>query len=696
MSLIIECPTCATRYRTNKAVPEGGRWVKCARCAQTWHLLPEDSAPASWLATSQLHTPILMGKAVEEAQVHDDRLVAPSQSSREQHEIVAETTAREKNMHDDEKRVALVVGNGKYQKTSWLANPPNDAEKMGAALGRLGFEVLHGTNLDYGNFAKQVRDFGRALREAHVALFFYAGHGLQVRGENYVVPVDAALEHEADVQLELIAVQTILASMEIGNRTSIVILDACRDNPLARNLARAIRSTRPADDIGRGLGRLESSIGTYIAFATSPNRIALDGQGAANSPFTTALLKHIEAPGLAITDIMMQVRRDVIAATEKTREGPQVPWDNSSLVAPFYFLRPRSGMTQDAPPPNPAIVIDPAERDWERWRIAETEELAIIEAYIAKYAASEPIWSVRARQRLEVVQALIAEREEQSRRDEQQQAEFAAKDFVKIEAWTPKGKERRWIAPGSGEAFRDFERGPEMVIVPRGEFQMGSLEGEEGRSKHKGPQHHVTIPAPFALGRYPVTFAEWDAFVAAKDDIYKPDDASWGRGDRPVINVSWHDVQPYLDWLRQVSGFVYRLPSEAEWEYAARAGTRTRYCFGDDDHGLGDHAWHRTNSGGKTHDVGERRPNGWGLCDMYGNVWEWCEDQWHDSYADKPEGLKASGGAWTTRDGGARVLRGGSWSNLPQDLRSAFRVRHSPAFRSYISGFRVARTLSPL
>ena len=190
-----------------------------------------------------------------------------------------------------EKRVALVVGNGAYDNTPSLPNPPNDAAALATSLRRLDFDVLDGRDLKLSDFAGRIRDFGRALRQAHVALFFYAGHGLQVGSQNYVVPVDAALEHEADVQLELIAVQTILAQMEVGNRTSLVILDACRNNPLARNLARAMGTRSIA--IGEGLGRIESGIGTYIAFATSPNKVALDGDRGSNSPFTAADLVPI-------------------------------------------------------------------------------------------------------------------------------------------------------------------------------------------------------------------------------------------------------------------------------------------------------------------------------------------------------------------------------------------------------------------
>jgi uncharacterized caspase-like protein len=170
----------------------------------------------------------------------------------------------------EEKRVALVIGNGRYVNAPPLDNPVNDSTAVASKLAGLGFTVISGEDLDYAAFAGRVRDFGRALKTAHAALFFYAGHGLQVRGENYVVPVDASLEDEADVGLELISVQTVMSQMETDGRTSVVILDACRNNPLARNLRRAM-GTRAAA-IGEGLGRVEAGIGSFIAFATTRSR----------------------------------------------------------------------------------------------------------------------------------------------------------------------------------------------------------------------------------------------------------------------------------------------------------------------------------------------------------------------------------------------------------------------------------------
>ncbi len=184
-----------------------------------------------------------------------------------------------------------------------------------------------------------------------------------------------------------------------------------------------------------------------------------------------------------------------------------------------------------------------------------------------------------------------------------------------------------------------------------------------------------------------MTFDEWDMCAADGGcDNYRPDDARWGRGWRPVINVSWSDAKVYVAWLSQETGKAYRLLSEAEWEYAARAGTRTRFSFGDD---ISEKDANFLGGLGKTWQVGAYPANPWKLHDMHGNVWEWVEDCWNESY----DGAPSDGSAWTSGDCSTRVLRGGSWSNYPRLLRSAYRNWNSADNRDYDYGFRVARTL---
>jgi formylglycine-generating enzyme required for sulfatase activity len=246
------------------------------------------------------------------------------------------------------------------------------------------------------------------------------------------------------------------------------------------------------------------------------------------------------------------------------------------------------------------------------------------------------------------------------------------------------------VRPGSGESFRDVDAAwaPEMVVIPPGEFLMGS-KGGEGEDNER-PQHKVTIRQAFAVGKYPVTFAEWDAAVAQGGVAHKPGDQGWGRGRRPVIIVSWDDAQAYVKWLAGKTREPYRLLSEAEWEYACRAGTTTAYSFGDTiskkQAQFSEGSW---GSAGGTVKVGSFPPNAFGVHDMHGNVWEWCEDCWNDNY----NGAPADGLAWTTGNCAGRVLRGGSWSSGPGYVRAARRIGSISGDRYNYVGFRVARTL---
>jgi formylglycine-generating enzyme required for sulfatase activity len=242
------------------------------------------------------------------------------------------------------------------------------------------------------------------------------------------------------------------------------------------------------------------------------------------------------------------------------------------------------------------------------------------------------------------------------------------------------------------ESFRECVGCPEMVLVPAGEFMMGSKPDEKGRYSNEGPVHNVTIAKPFAVAKFELTFDEWDACAAHGDCDSQISDSGWGRGRQPVINVSWHDATRYAAWLSRITGQPYRLLTEAEWEYAARAGTTTRYSFGDDEAALGQYAWNRLNSGGRTHPVGEKRPNAFGLYDMHGNVWEWVQDCYQSNY----EEAATDGSARMADNCDIRSIRGGSWTYEPTELRAAERHwSYGAAFRDWGLGVRVARTITP-
>ena len=302
-------------------------------------------------------------------------------------------------------------------------------------------------------------------------------------------------------------------------------------------------------------------------------------------------------------------------------------------------------------------------------------------------------------------------REEAERRARQQAEEARRREQrrilepVDIHGWDAdrvQDRQRRQAeALGIPVIFRDQladgSPGPEMVLIPSGIYLMGSPADEPERSDTEGPQHQVTIAKPFAIGRYVLTFAEWDAFAAATGG-YRPDDEGWGRGARPVINVSWDDAQGYLRWLAGQTSQDYRLPSESEWEYACRAGTTTRFNTGhiittDQANFDGNFPAEGCPDGRyleKTAPVGSYAPNGFGLCEMHGNVWEWVADCWNDSYIGAP----TDGSAWLTGDCGRALLRGGSWHFLGRSLRSAYRNNGDRGRRSYFMGFRVARSVT--
>ena len=247
----------------------------------------------------------------------------------------------------------------------------------------------------------------------------------------------------------------------------------------------------------------------------------------------------------------------------------------------------------------------------------------------------------------------------------------------------------------AGDRFRDCLECPEMVVVPAGSFMMGSPPQEQGRSEKEEPVHEVRIGAPFAVGVYEVTFTEWDACTASGGcGGYRPEDAGWGRGRRPAIYVGWGPAQSYVRWLSEKTGKRYRLLSESEWEYIARAGTRTPFHMGSAI-STNQANYNGSKSKGvyrrKTVPVGSFAANAWGLHDVHGNVWEWVQDCWNDGYAGAPR----DGSAWESGNCSMRVLRGGSWRGTPGLLRSANRSRFPSAARNNDIGFRVARTLTP-
>lgn len=321
------------------------------------------------------------------------------------------------------KRVALVIGVSAYESAPALPNPINDAVDMSAALGLAGFQIVSAFDPTYSDMQKALRDFGRALEGADTGLVYYAGHGLQVDGKNYLLPRDVTLSDDASVDRESVNMNTILELLGAQPRVSVVLLDACRDNPLAANLARRAGAARRAA-VNQGLAQVPATAAnTLIAYSTQPGATAGDGTGR-NSPFTAGILRHITAPGLDVQELMRRVRASVIAETG----GVQVPWDSSSLTQTITFIAAPGGRP---PPPASAWVAPvrdptPQQLDVALWNDVKGKSAGEVETYLRRYPNG--IFAETARAQIAALQQAASQR----RTDARQMAADIAKEFAAL------------------------------------------------------------------------------------------------------------------------------------------------------------------------------------------------------------------------------------------------------------------------
>ena len=479
-------------------------------------------------------------------------------------------------------RTALVIGNGTYPNAP-LTNPVNDATDVAAALRALGFEVLSYTNLDQNSMKRAIREFGTKLKlKGGAGLFYYAGHGVQVKGINYLIPVGTEINSEEEVEYEAVEAGLALAQMEAAkNSINIVILDACRNNPFAR-------SYRSAD---KGLAQINAPSGTLIAYSTAPGSVASDGSGR-NGLYTQELLKQIRKPGLSIEDVFKQIRISVRSATS----GSQTPWESSSLTGEFYF--------------NQAGVLpknDPAPSS----------------------EASRPTLFRQIRNSVGVI--------------------------------------LRPIAPG--------------------EFKMGSAS-----SRDTSPVRTVRL-GEFWISAHEITIGQWKKVMGELPaQLVRAERKLQESDDQPIVYVSWNDAKQFIERLNAIDkNWQYRLPTEAEWEYACRAGTTTYYSFGNElklEQANFDETTLNSEHGASK-PVMSYPLNQFGLYDMHGNVSEWVEDAYAGSYANLPTDGSANAGGSSNPP---RVFRGGSWANDAGLLRCDVRRSGGTGLRDSRVGFRIVAT----
>ena len=529
-------------------------------------------------------------------------------------------------------RVALVIGNNNYPDASTpLPSTIRDARALADELRRSEFDVDLKENVGKADMQRAIDAFTGKIRNGTATLFYFSGYGIQVARQTYLLPVNAQVWTEADVRRDGISVDALLADMHRkGAKVKIIILDAAQRNPFERRF-------RPSAE---GLAPLDAPEGTLALYSVAPGKVIADSTGA-NSPFVSELIKELRSPNLTAEEVFNRTRIGVSRASN----NEQVPWVASSLTEEFYFGTPRTAATAPAPAPAPALAPTPAP--------APTPPPSVS---LAPSAAPAPA---------PVSPPVVPPAPEVS---------VATAPATELSPPNPK----------PGETFRDCVDCPELVVLPAGSFDMGSA------SEYENPIHRVTFAKPFAIGRHEVTFGEWDKCVDEGGCKYRPDDRGWGRGERPAVNLSWLDAKAFVSWLSQKTGKAYRLPSEAEWEYAARAGTNTSYWWGRDV-GSRQANCRECNTGEpqRTTPVGSFKPNGFGLFDTAGNVAEWMEDCWNDNYRGAPR----DGTAWMSGQCRLHVLRGGAFDSQAKFLRSTSRFRYDVDVRYVANGFRVVREL---
>jgi len=636
-----------------------------------------------------------------------------------------------------EARMALVIGNGAYRDAP-LRNPVNDARAMKEALEGCKFTVTLLQNAGKREMEDAIRAFGDTIRGGAVGLFYFAGHGVQVKGVNYLVPVGAKLDREDEVPYQAVEAGLVLDKMEAAkNRLNILILDACRNNPFAR-------SWRSTGD--KGLAQVKAPTGSLIAYATAPGSTAADGTGE-HGLYTEALLAQMKEPGQELEKVFKKVREKVLSGSRHQ----QTPWESNSTVGDFYF----HPLSTNLAGPTEAVVEATYWEGIENSRNSKDLDAFLLKFPNGKYAelAKAKLANLRRASEHRVISNLAEPWKAIKRDNLETEAEWVARvatlgpmkvgtamvkvEFydvdrhrlilpVMVDNWAEayvktrrvvleldRAQLRQLMAEGGSATLAtrfeikegrphpgnltimttegSYTPSPELppvvgaVLNSYGLWEAKARAGQANLSLVQLPadgfwmgetesRHDVTISRDFWMGKFPVTQGQWQAVMGNNPSVLKSSGA-----DAPVEHVSWDETQRFITRVNGMQReWTFRLPTEAEWEYACRAGTMDER-YGD----LDAIAWYKLNSEETTHPVGQKQPNAFGLYDMLGNVWQWCQDRFGFFTADSvtdPQGPSK---------GDDRVSRGGSWLQDASYVRSASRSNNAPDERWSNLGFRV-------
>ncbi|OJA44674.1 hypothetical protein BGV66_20660 [Burkholderia ubonensis] len=626
-------------------------------------------------------------------------------SGEDMHPFAAPSAASARAPSVEPRRVALVIGNGAYRNRP-LANPVHDADAMRDALQALGFDVVTLRNATRQQMLDGLSAFQHHIAPGGTGLVYFAGHGASVGGTTWLAPVDADVGSLSGLSRTGIDLQTVFdaTSRRHGDRIDLIILDSCLSAPPgAGNMA--ARQPPPH---------------TLVAYAAAPGTNAADG--ATHGVYTAALLQTLALPGLGIAQVFDRAGAMVESATGHR----QMPWVASSLsgaATTLAFPGARragtgAGHAGDEVLTDVGVVAfdsrgvmpkDSAEQYeitfWES--IKDSKEAGDYEAYLKTYpngrfaslaqarlarlraaAPKAPAPAQTASPTPAPVPALAPASAAPASAAAAQPAHTPgspAKAPPPAAAAAPSPPQQKGVATAANE-IRDCPACPAMLAVNPGTFAMGSNSGDPSEK----PAHRVTLDHSFALAKYVVTVAQWNTCRDAGACPRLPGDSNTAP-NAPVRDLSWDDAQQYVKWLSKISGKSYRLPTEAEWEFAARGGTATRYWWGNEmrpgnanckDCGQ---PWHAE----APDNVGSFAANPLGFYDMGGGVWEWVSDCWHNSYKNAP----ADGRSWDEPNCQVRVIRGGSWRDGASYMPVSTRFKYDSSVRYSANGFRVARDL---
>jgi formylglycine-generating enzyme required for sulfatase activity len=591
------------------------------------------------------------------------------------------------------RRLALVIGNNAYQKVEPLNNARNDARLMAATLKRAGFEVTQANDLGRDDMWRTIDTFKGRINKGDEIVFFFAGHGVQINSNQLLLPIDISAVNDAQVQRDAVSLVDVQDALKDA-RFALMVIDACRDNPFPKTGLRAIGGG------SRGLLPPEPVTGQVIVMSAGRNQRALDGVPGESQPnglFTWELTRAMQTPGLEIRTALEQVK-DRVDDKAKSVGHEQRPGMVSDLRGNFYFFGPLTVQVQAG-----QSGISSTNPESETWSVAErVDSVEGYQVYLDAYPKGSHVAAAKiamgALKKVASQHSQVEQSAWEAAKSVGTQVAYAsylrnyptgnfaglaqvAQQTLHREAQESQRKQReaeenvsREMPPG--KVFKDCADCPDMVVLPAGSFEMGE----------NGKTHSVTLKS-FSMGRTEVTQAQWLAVMGAN-----PSGFIHCGSDCPVEKVNWDDAQDFIEKLNAKTGQNYRLPSESEWEYACKAGKRQEYCGSPN---LGFVGWYGAysapvgNSGETTNRVASKQANAWGMHDMSGNVWEWTQDCWNETYTGAP----ADGSAWTSGTCEQRVLRGGSWLDNPSYTRAPNRNYYDATDRVNYVGFRLARML---